>query len=581
MGDVGQLIKASSQPAYRLDDYIEWLRRMPQVQTTMSGNREELSTDFLGIVGKAYRDNGIVFACVLTRMMLFSEARFQFQQMRGRPGDLFGTPDLAILEQPEPKMTTGDLLARVLLFADLGGTGIVVRRPGRLRVLRPDWVTIVIGSMTEDRSNEPPGVDSELAGIIYHPGGRGSDAKPQTFLASEVALFAPIPDGISRYTGMSAITAVRREIMGDSAATTHKLKFFENAATPNLVVKLPASLGTVKAARDWIGLFEQEHEGAFNAYKTAYLGHGMEVEAVGKDMQQLEFKATQGAGETRIVAAMNLHPTVVPVSEGLAGSSLNAGNFGAARRLVANKFLQPYWRNVAGSFGALVPPPPGSRLWYDARDVPFLAEDVKERAEVFGIQSTAVRTLTDGGYEPASVIAAVAGEDITLLRHTGLLPVQLQTPGAGTEPGGAAAQGRSLASYRATEETMLAFPEYFRDAAAARANPRDLRATRTFWPTSGFAAKTYVEEGEILPSDAPVAVLFPEFFEVIEGTAVRVSEVPRLGSGQVVSTEEVLAARTRLREAGKPSGYESIARELGVSRDSVRRRLRETTAQVA
>jgi hypothetical protein len=42
------------------------------------------------------------------RALLFSEARFQFRQMRfGRPGDLFGTQGLGRSRTPWPGATTG------------------------------------------------------------------------------------------------------------------------------------------------------------------------------------------------------------------------------------------------------------------------------------------------------------------------------------------------------------------------------------------------------------------------------------------------------------------------------------------
>ena len=40
-----------------------------------------------------------------------------------------------------------------------------------------------------------------------------------------------------------------------------------------------------------------------NAYETLYLGGGADVKVVGNDFRQMDLKATQGAGETRIAAA--------------------------------------------------------------------------------------------------------------------------------------------------------------------------------------------------------------------------------------------------------------------------------------
>ena len=50
----------------------------------------------------------------------------------------------------------------------------------------------------------------------------------------EVCHLAPVPDPVFRFRGMPWIEPIVREVMGDSAATSHKLNFFDNAATPNL-----------------------------------------------------------------------------------------------------------------------------------------------------------------------------------------------------------------------------------------------------------------------------------------------------------------------------------------------------------
>src|SRR3954471_4321607 len=113
---------------------------------TQPGNRvEEPGADYAGY-SSLYRGNAVVYSCVKSRLLVFTEARFQFRQRRsGRPGDYFGTPALAPLETPWPGATTGDLLARMLLDVDLTGNAYVARRGQSLRPMRPDWVTIVLG----------------------------------------------------------------------------------------------------------------------------------------------------------------------------------------------------------------------------------------------------------------------------------------------------------------------------------------------------------------------------------------------------------------------------------------------------
>jgi hypothetical protein len=71
-----------------------WGQQLPWGTTqTLINNREEIGADFRGYVDGIYKNNGVVFACMAARSLLFSEARFQWRQLRsGTPGDLFGTP---------------------------------------------------------------------------------------------------------------------------------------------------------------------------------------------------------------------------------------------------------------------------------------------------------------------------------------------------------------------------------------------------------------------------------------------------------------------------------------------------------
>lgn len=395
------------------------------VQQTLAGNRAELiPNSFEAYASRLYASNGIVFACMGVRMLVFSAARFIFQQLnKGRPSEMFGNPSLALLERPWPGATTQDLLKQMLLDADLAGNSYWTVAPdGYVTWLRPDWVEIILA----ERIVRGAPMGWERVGYRYTEGGPYSGKPSVGFTVDEVAHFAPYPDPCASYRGMSWLTPVVREVENDKLMNVHKRKFFENGATPNMVVK-----GITATNRDEfdkiVEMLEANHTGTANAYKTLYLTAGADATVVGADLKSLDFKAVQGAGETRIAAAAGVPPVIVGLSEGLSGSSLNAGNYGQARRRFADGTLHPLWMDAVGSMQQILAPPnAGTRLWYDTRDVPFLREDRDAAAKIQQEQASTMRSLIDAAFIPESVVAAVDAEDWSLLKHSGIPTVQVQ-----------------------------------------------------------------------------------------------------------------------------------------------------------
>jgi hypothetical protein len=226
---------------------------------------------------------------------------------------------------------------------------------------------------------------------------------------------------------MSWLTPVIREFMSDTAMITHKAKFFENGATPNMVVTLDPGLKK-ESFKEWVAMFSERYSGALNAYKTLYLGAGATITPVGKDFRQMDFAVTQAAGETRIAAAAQVPPIIVGLSEGLKSGTHE--NYNQAKRRYADMTMRPLWRSLATCLDILVPSPDNAELWYDDRDIPFLADDIKDRAEVQAQQATAIGRLIDVGFKPDDVVATIVSGDWGLLKgkHTGLYSVQLQPP---------------------------------------------------------------------------------------------------------------------------------------------------------
>lgn len=430
------LTRLTSRPLeerYSIDWYLEVLGKgmRPAPQGPPGVPSESPPNDFEGMVRSVYYRSGIVAACIAARSGLISEARFKFRMLSDRK--MFGTDALRPLETPTPNATSGDLLSRFEQDASLAGNGYRIRIGDGLHHARPDWMHIVLGSNMADSYEIADAPDATVVGYAYWPGGAQGKYRPKVFLPSQVAHYAPEPDPLFRFRGVSWVSQVLREVDTDRQLTDHKAGFLERGATPAFALKYPESFGMGSDGREKreavVKSFEERHSGVANAWKALHIFGGADPIPIGSNFKDLDYKAVQGAGETRIASRARVPAAVLGISEGLAGSALNAGNFGQARRQFGEQYAYPSWRQMCEALAPLITVPLGAELWYDTTDVAFLHEDAKDAAEVLSTQAQAIRQLTDGGYDPTSVVTAITGGDLSQLTHTGLVPVQLQPPG--------------------------------------------------------------------------------------------------------------------------------------------------------
>lgn len=424
---------------YTTADYINWITSSqgymgPPMPVTTYGSRpvEPISNSFEGFVyGMLYVD-GPVAAVEAYRLRVFGQAPLLYQEIvDGRAGDLFDDPALDRLRTPWAGATLSDLMKRALIYGDFAGNAFIVDLEDELVLIRPDWVEIIL----EKRMYRGQQLGWRQLGIIYYEGGRGrGDGVP--FLPGEYAHFIPgLPDPLASYRGMAWLTPLVRDIQADKAATDHKVAFFENSASPNLAVSLPKEI-TPTQFNEFVELMDAKHKGPQNAGKTLYTGGGADVTVIGANMQQQDFSSVVGKGETRVANAGGVSPVLLSFSEGMQGSSLNAGNYTPAKRNFVDTTMRDLWANFAGSIGqmdAFRAPREHSRLWYDGRDIPFLHEDAKDLAEIQQTRASTLSSYVTNGWKPESALKAVAHDDITLLEHSGAFSVQLQPPGAGSQ----------------------------------------------------------------------------------------------------------------------------------------------------
>lgn len=377
----------------------------------------------------AFQSSAAVWGVEKARLDLFTELEFKWQRLSNK--GIFGDPGLTLLERPWPGGSTADLLGAILLHADLGGIAVVRKvNDQRLELLTPDCVTLVSQinvdpvSMTEVR---------DLVGVIFEP--PVTDGRQAAFyeIGTEVVVWAPNPDPSANFRGMSWLTPVLREVDADVQMTDYQRAYLENAATPNMLVKYKERV-SAKALEILRQRFDARHGGVNNAFRTLVLDEGADAMILGSNFKDMMFTAVQSAGENRIAVAGRVPAVVAGLKEGL--DSANYAIYDAALKAFANGTMRPLWRSICQTLDQLVTAPSGARLWFDEAGIAALRQGEKDQADTMYVLAQAAQALIVAGYTPESVGASLSAGDITILKHTGLVSVQMQTPGSTPAPQG-------------------------------------------------------------------------------------------------------------------------------------------------
>lgn len=370
--------------------------------------------------------DGPVAAVLDRRASIMGEARPTFQRFaEGKPAAMFSTRELEVLKRPWPGGTFRQLAHICESDVAAAGNSYWIRLDNQLIRLDPDHVTIVTGSVVIDGVE----VGRELIGYVVQPKGAGREGLALD--VSEVGHYKPGCPVDEPFRGESWLAAVATDASSDVEMTAYKGNYLKNGAMPSIAVTYEPTISQ-EALEAFVPVFASKFQGAMNAGKVMHFMGGRDVKTVGASLDDLAFKAVQGAGETRIAAAAGVPSTVAMFSEGMQGSSLNAGNYGASRRLFGDAKVSPNLGSLMEAFTTLLVVPADSRLWYDVSGVAFFQEDVTDEAVIRQTTAGTIRQLIEAGFEPdAAVEFATTGRlDALVGNHTGLTSVQLTPPGA-------------------------------------------------------------------------------------------------------------------------------------------------------
>jgi phage portal protein BeeE len=374
-----------------------------------SSDREAVLPQVTAWAQQANASDSPVFSAILVRMMLLSEGRFIYQVKADK--HLYGNTSLSVLEKPWPDGTSGELIARCEQDASLAGNSYTWAPPGEdvLIRLRPDWTTIVSELVPVDGG----GWYRRKVGYWHEPP-KGTASQPAGFLApaAEVAHWHPIPDPVAGFRGMSWLTPVMRDVEGDDAMARYKVRYLQNNATPNIVIKYAQKLqpGTVDSIRERMAA---RYGGPDNPGKTLVLDQGADLTLVGNSLAQMDFSNVTQAGIERILAPSGV-PAMLIGLESIKGAGKS---YEDVIRRFADLTLRPLWRSLCAALEPLVAGmPAGARLWIDTGDIAALQEGEQVRAQVTLIRAQAALALIQAGATMESAVAAIEAGDMSQLQ---------------------------------------------------------------------------------------------------------------------------------------------------------------------
>src|SRR6185437_975546 len=209
-------------------------------------------------------------------------------------------------------------------------------------------------------------------------------------------------------------------VQGDSGLAAYKIKYLENAATPNLLIKYAQKLqpSTIDSIRERM---TARYGGVSNAFKTLVLDQGADTTVVGNSLSQMDFSGVSAVGVERILADAMV-PGVLVGLEPLRGAGRG---YQESMQKLANLWARPSWRSVCGALSQIVDVPAGNRLWFDTADIAALQDGEMERAQAALVRMQAVLAGVQAGATMESVAAAVDAMDLTQLKKA---PVPAAAP---------------------------------------------------------------------------------------------------------------------------------------------------------
>lgn len=283
-----------------------------------------------------------------------------------------------LLRRPNELMTEYEFWEMTTMFVAIAGKAPWWKQrdnAGRVRALwplRPDRVAPIYSSSNKDG-------ERVLYGWAYYTPGT---LEPIPIARRDMLVFNfPDPAGETGgiVEGIGPLQVLAAEISADLKATEFVGSLVANYATPGVVLKVKSGIPD----KDTADRLKRQFMAQFGGTKRGepmLLDENSEFEALGFNMQQLEFPALRDVAESRIAAAFGVPAILAGLKVGLDRSTF--ANMAESREFFAETTLSAYWRRFSDQITEDVAAEFGDNLVceFDMRRVKALANQRRQEA---------------------------------------------------------------------------------------------------------------------------------------------------------------------------------------------------------
>jgi HK97 family phage portal protein len=278
-------------------------------------------------------------------------------------------PVLALLANPmgDGSLTQNDLIQATVTYLDLEGEAYWERiwaNKNRTEVaalwpmVDPRYVWAI------------PGETELIRGWVYR-----KSAKAIVFDKRDLIAFRYFnPE--TPYYGLSPTEVLRQAILADVKAIDWNRLFFENDATPGMVLVTDQAL-TTSQAQEVEARWEAKHRGVGNAHRTHVFGSGLRPERYTPTHRDMQFLNLRAWSREEILAAYGVPPLIVGLYQ-----ETNRATAQTMRRLFWENAVIPRLGKIEQTLNAELVPDEDIQLFFDLSEIEALQEDVAEMAQI-------------------------------------------------------------------------------------------------------------------------------------------------------------------------------------------------------